>query len=210
MPLKLFGSPGSGSAAVEMALRAAEVRYEVVRTSSWEPGSAFKRLLSVNPLGQIPTLVLEDGTVLSESVAILVHIALSHPDASLLPASPAARAVALRALVFIATNCYTAVSICDYPERWTVARTSAARQSVHQAAMAQLHRNWEAFADLFGKASVLQPGSPGAVAFLAVVVSQWSGTRAHLATSRPAFHRLLLRLEQHQRLADVLREHGDA
>ena len=32
------------------------------------------RAAAVNPLGQIPTLVLDDGTVLSESAAILIHL----------------------------------------------------------------------------------------------------------------------------------------
>lgn len=64
MPLTLYGSPDSGSAAVEMGLRAAQVGYEFVHASSWEPGPAMKQLLGVNPLGQIPAPVLPDGTVL--------------------------------------------------------------------------------------------------------------------------------------------------
>ncbi len=208
--LKLFGSPGSGSAAAEMALRAAGLTYEVVRASSWEPDSALHELLEVNPLGQIPTLVLDDGTVLSESVAILVHLALEHPSAGLLPQAAAARATALRGLAFIAANCYAAVSISDYPERWTTARTAAARESVRQAARTQVRRSWEVFADLFGRPAILSPRQPGALAFLAVVVSQWSGTRAHLASARPSFLRLLQQAERHPRLAEVLREHRAA
>lgn len=210
MPLTLFGSPGSGSAAAEMALRAAGLRYEIVRASAWEPDSALSELRQVNPLGQIPTLVLKDGTVLTETVAILLHLALSHPKAQLLPKAGAARAVALRGLVFIAANCYPAVSISDYPERWTTARSPAAQKCVREAARAQLHRGWELFADAFGNAAVLSTPAPGALAFLAVVVSQWSGARAHLKSERPGFHRLLLALEKHPRLAEVLREHHDA
>jgi GST-like protein len=193
-----------------MALRAAEVEYEVVRASSWEPELGLDKLRRVNPLLQIPTLVLGDGTVLSESVAILLHLALEHPGASLLPTTLGERAIALRGLVYLAANCYSAVSVTDHPERWTSSRSDAARQQVRQAARAQLHRNWEVFADLFGKPKVLAPRLPGALAFLAVVVSQWSGTRAHLSAVRPAFYRRLLRLEQHPRLAQVLHEHRDA
>lgn len=71
MALMLYGSPGSGPAAVEVALRAASVRYVMVRASSWEPESHYAELLELNPLGQIPTLRLEDGAVLSASAAIL-------------------------------------------------------------------------------------------------------------------------------------------
>lgn len=205
--LTLYGSPGSGSAAIEMALRAAGVRYTVVRASRWEPGAGLTALARLNPLAQIPTLVLADGTVLTESVAILIHLGLTHPSAGLLPAEPSARATVLRGLAFIGANAYAAVSVSDYPERWTTARSAPARARVRQAARAQLHRDWEVFADLFGAWGVLARPMPGALAFLAVVVSQWSGARAHLERVRPDFHRRVLRLERHPRLAEVLREH---
>lgn len=207
MPLTLFGSPGSGSAAIEMALRSARVDYDVVRASTWEPRSARQALRDVNPLGQIPTLVLLDGTVLTESAAILLSIAMQYPEAGLLPQDPSARALAVRGLVFIAANCYAAVSVSDYPERWTTATTPEARQDVRQAARQALHRSWEIFADTFGAPEVLGVGAPGALAFLAVVVSQWSGTRAHLKAARPPFLQTLKGLEAHPRIAPVLREH---
>lgn len=210
MPLTLFGSPGSGSAAIEMALRAAQVDYEVVRASAWEPASAMTQLLAVNPLGQIPTLVLLDGTVLTESAAILICLGLQYPKAKLLPSTPGARALAIRGLVFIAANCYSAVSVSDYPERWTTSGSSRARQQVRGAARAQLHRSWEIFADTFGSAPVLSVGGPGALEFLAVVVSRWSGTRQHLKKARPAFCRALVHLESHPRIAPLLQEHPAA
>lgn len=204
MPLTLFGSPGSGSAAIEMALRAAGVPYELVRASSWEPTSARKRLLGVNPLGQIPTLVLLDGTVLTESAAILISLGLQYPQSGLLPDAESPRALAIRGLVFIAANCYAAVSVSDYPARWTTARSREAREHVRQAARSLLHRSWEVFADSFGREPVLTVDRPGALAFLAVVVSRWSGTRAHLREARPAFFESLGRLESHPRVAGVL------
>ena len=42
---------------------------------------------------------------------------------------------------------------------------------------------------------------------LAAVVSKWSGTRAHLATSRPAFRALLTRIEDDPRVAAVFARH---
>ncbi len=210
MPLTLFGSPGSGSAAIEMALRAASLEYELVRASSWEPASERKRLLGVNPLGQIPTLVLLDGTVLTESAAILISLGLQYRMAGLLPEADVERALALRGLVFIAANCYPAVSVSDYPDRWTTSTSSQAREQVRQAARRQLHRSWDIFADTFGSKHLLSVERPGALAFLAVVVSQWSGSRAHLRVSRPAFFETLGRLEAHPRIAEVLRLHRAA
>jgi GST-like protein len=208
--ISLFGTRGSGSAAVEMALRAVGEDYRLMRASSWEPDSALPELLRVNPLGQIPTLVLQDGTVLTESAAILIHLALAHPEAGLLPAEPSARALALRGLVFIAANCYSAVSISDYPERWTTATTKPSQVKVREAARLQLHRAWEIFADTFGHDALLTNPHPGALAFLTVVVSRWSGARQHLRAARPEFHEALMALEAHPAIAPVLREHSHA
>ena len=85
----LYGSPGSGSAMVEMALNAAGLDARHVRASTWEPGPALDELQRVNPLGQIPTLVLPDGQVMTESAAILIHLGLLAPPGCLLPADAA-------------------------------------------------------------------------------------------------------------------------
>lgn len=210
MPLTLYGSFGSGSAAVEMALRAASVKYKTVRASSWEPDSQYADLLAVNPLGQIPTLRLQDGTVLSESAAILIHLGLTHTDAGLLPSSSSARAIAIRGLVYIAANCYSAVSVSDHPERWTAATSAYSVDRVRAGARRQLHRAWEVFADQFGSNAEFQGRNPGCLAFLSVIVSQWSGTRAHLKQQRPGFFESIKRLEQHPRIEPVLLEHRAA
>lgn len=207
----LYGSQGSGSAAVEMALRRCGWPYRVVRASTWEADSAQSELAALNPLGQVPTLVLPDGAVLTESAAILVHLGLVEPGAGLLPTRPAPRAQAIRGLVYIAANCYAALSVADYPERWTTATSSGARDKVRAAARARLHRHWAIFADTFAAHPwFCGARRPGALEFLAVVVSRWSGTRAYLARARPALHETLLRIEGHPSVAPVLHAHWPA
>lgn len=206
--LTLYGSPGSGSAAIEMALRQAGIGYRSVRAASWEPGPGYEALKAINPLGQIPTLVLADGTVLTESAAILTHLGLTAPG--LLPVELSARARAIRGLVYIAANCYSAVSISDFPERWTTATDTAAIDAVRQAARARLHQAWIRFAGQFFDEPArpfLCGDSPGALDFLTVVVSKWSGTRAALKAERPAFHAWLEALQRHPAVAAVHAEH---
>ena len=48
--------------------------------------------LAVNPQGLLPSLVLDDGTVLAQSLAICEYLNEIEPDPPLLPADPAARA----------------------------------------------------------------------------------------------------------------------
>jgi GST-like protein len=77
----LYGKTGSGSASVEAALTLARAPFRIVETASWAQNDAFADLLGLTPLGQVPTLVLDDGSALSESAAILMHLGSAHPDA---------------------------------------------------------------------------------------------------------------------------------
>jgi GST-like protein len=207
----LFGTQGSGSAAIEVALEAVGAPYRVVRASSWEPDSALAELQQVNPLVQIPTLQCPDGSVLTESAAILIHLGLAFPAAALLPADLVQRSQAIRGLVFIAANCYSAVSIADYPERWVADIDDAARARLIRGARAQLHRHWEIFAEQFPATPFFCGGSgPGALDFLAAVVSKWSGTRAHLKANRPDFLATLKMIEAHPVVAPVFARHWPA
>ena len=205
----LYGSRGSGSAIAEMGLRAAGLDYRVVTASTWEPGPGQDELRKVNPLGQIPTLVLPDGSVMSESAAILIHLGLAAGPGVLLPKDEAARAQALRGLVYIPANCYSCITILDYPDRFTTDTGKEALDAVKAGTRARLHKHWEIFADTFEGSPFLNGASPGALDFLAVVVSKWAGTRAHLQAHRPKFFELLQRIEAHESVAPVVRAHWD-
>lgn len=206
----LFGSPGSGSAAIEIALQRCGQPYRVQRASTWEPDSDREALARANPLGQIPTLQFDDGSVLTESAAILIHLGLSFPAAGLLPVEPAARAQALRGLVYIAANCYAAIGVIDYPERWLDDGSPAELDRLRAGARRRLHRQWEIFADEFGAEPYLGGAEPGALDFLAAVVSRWSGARAHLAQARPALLATLERVQAHPLAAQVFARHWPA
>jgi GST-like protein len=207
----LFGSDGSGSAAVEMALLRCGVPYRVQRASTWEADSAQDALRRVNPLGQIPALQLDDGSVLTESAAILIELGLRFPHAGLMPAEAAERARALRGLVFIAANCYAAIGIIDYPERWCADGSQAELDRLRQGACTRLHGLWEVFADQFGSSRPFLAGpQPGALDLLAAVVSRWSGARAHLQQQRPGLWAQLQRVEAEPDLAPVFARHWPA
>lgn len=205
----LFGAPGSGSAMVEVALDLGGVPYRIVEAATWEPDSALAALRAANPLQQVPTLVLPDGSVLTESAAILVHLGLEWPRSGLLPADPSARAQAIRGLVYVAANCYAAIGVIDYPERWCADADDddAVKERIRRGTRRRLHRCWDAFADQFAREPFLTGDAPGALDLMAVVVSKWSGARAHLRRSRPAFHATLERIEQQPAVARVFQRH---
>jgi GST-like protein len=205
----LYGKKGSGSATAQIALGILDTPYRVIETASWEPNDAFQELLRVNPLGQIPTLVLPDGSVLSESAAILIHLGSVHPDSGLLPRDPSARAQAVRGMVFIAANCYAAISVIDFPERWCADADNddAVKERIRAGTRARLHKHWEMFADLFPAGPYLGGEELGALDIHAAVVSKWSGTRKHLEAHRRELYATLLRVEAHPKVAAVFAEH---
>jgi GST-like protein len=206
----LYGTRGSGSAAVELALELARLPYRIVRASEWEPDSALEELRKVNPLGQIPTLVTPGGQVMTESAAILIHLGLDAVGSGvLLPADPAARAQAIRGLVFIPANCYSRITVIDYPQRFTTVADEKALDAIRQGTRKDLHRNWEVFADTFTGQPFLCGDTPSALDCLAAVVSRWSGSRAHLREHRPDFYDVLMRIESHETLAPVFNRHWD-
>ncbi|MCX7176681.1 MAG: glutathione S-transferase [Proteobacteria bacterium] len=206
----LFGFKGSGSAAIEAALEMAGLAYHRVDAATWAPDSALAELERVNPLKQIPTLLLPDGSVMTESAAILIHLGLSFPSAKLLPADPSARAQAIRGLVFIAANCYAAIGVIDFPERWCVDPDEAVNDRIRRGAIVRLHRNWEIFVDQFPSQGFFGGDAPNGLDLLATVVSRWSGARAHLRNARPGFVEVAERVEHHPGISQVFARHWPA
>jgi GST-like protein len=205
--ITLFGTKGSGSAAAEAALDVAGIAYRKVEAASWKPSPGLDELRRVNPLAQIPTLALDDGSVLTESAAILLHLGLAHPESGLLSDDPSRRAQQIRGLVYVAANCYAGIGILDYPDRWYPDPDDAVKAAMQTRGKTRLHELWELFADQFPATPWLSGDRLGALDILAAVVSKWSGARQALAVSRPGFSQLLARIEADPRIAAVWARH---
>lgn len=83
--MKLYYSTCTASTPVHIVLEEAGARYERLEVS-WQRDLNVAALEKVNPFGAVPALVLDDGAILTQSVAILEHIADTHPKAKLLAA----------------------------------------------------------------------------------------------------------------------------
>jgi len=205
--ITLYGSKGSGSAAAEAALELSGVAYETFDAAEWNKGPGYEALTRVNPLGQIPTLVQDDGCVMTESAAILIDLGLRHPNSWLLSTEPAQRAQQIRGLVFIAANCYAGIGIIDYPERWYPDPEKAVREQMNARSRARLHELWAMFADQFPATPWLSGERLGALDILASTVSTWSGARKALASSRPDFLALLQKVDATEPVKSVRARH---
>ncbi|WP_207478020.1 glutathione S-transferase [Arenibaculum pallidiluteum] len=140
----LYGVPGWGSVLAEAMLAWCRqpVRHEEVDGFDRE-GPARARLKAVNPLAQVPALVLPDGTVMTESAAIALLLAERHPESGLAPPPGAPeRPAFLRRLVWLVANVYPTFTFGDYPERWC-GDTEGLRAAV-EAHRKELWRSFEA------------------------------------------------------------------
>lgn len=116
--LKIFGAAGSGSIPIEAMLTLLQVPYEVIEAVTWEDEAARKLVETVNPLRQVPALVLPGGEVLTESAAILIYLADLHPQARLAPAlGDPTRAQYLRWMTYVSAAIYGLVWVIDDPSR---------------------------------------------------------------------------------------------
>src|ERR1700759_1652074 len=68
---------------------------------NWSIGRDFERIRQFSPLGRVPSLVLDDGEVLTESASILDYLDdTAGPSRALLPRSGQPRRLALRLMSF--------------------------------------------------------------------------------------------------------------
>ena len=115
----LYGDEGSGSGPVEMALAEIGAPVDLRRVPLEGDHQLAADYRRINPMGRIPSLILPDGTVLTELIAILVTLDERHREAGLMPApGTSARAVALRWMALLTGEFYPHVTRWDYPERF--------------------------------------------------------------------------------------------
>jgi GST-like protein len=135
----LLARPGWGSAITEAMLEIAGVPYRIEAVDPLQPGPARDRLLALNPLGQLPTVLLPDGTVMTESAAIALYLADRSPGLAP-PADSPDRARFLRWLVFLVAAIYPNCLYGDFPKRFV--SDEAASKELRASADALTERHW--------------------------------------------------------------------
>jgi len=103
--MKLYGywrSSASSRVRYALALKGIEVENISVNLRDGTQGEAPHR--SRNPQGFVPVLELDDGTQLTQSLAILDYLDMAFPDRALLPKDPILRAKILSASLVIAAD----------------------------------------------------------------------------------------------------------
>lgn len=117
---RLFARPGWGSMLVEAQLDWYGLPYSIEDVDDlFKSAAARDRLAKVNPVAQVPALVLPGGGVMTESAAITLHLADVATRDSLVPAAgDPSRPAFLRWLVFLVANVYPTFTYADDPSRF--------------------------------------------------------------------------------------------
>lgn len=184
---KLYGRPGSGSLAVQIALEEIGVAYERIWVGS--EAADVARFRAMNPTGRVPALVLPDGTVIFESAAMLIHLALSYPKSALAPQPGTSRHAAfLQWMVFLSANLYEAVLRIYYSPRYS-ARGAADAEAIREQGVADYGAYLALISQELGP-YVLGGSYSIADAYLHMIASWQPGDRTEL-------YRRLPKLETH-------------
>jgi GST-like protein len=200
---KLFARPGWGSTLAEAQLAWYGLPFEVEDVDDlFASAAARERLSAVNPVAQVPTLVLPGGEVMTESAAITLHLADVAQSAALVPApGEAERPKFLRWLVFVVANIYPTFTYIDDPARFAPpagADEFAANVARYREAL------WAMVEDEAGEEWFLGRRFSALDIYLAVM-TRWRPRRAWFAEHCPKLHAIVLRAEARPELAQVWR-----
>lgn len=197
----LYALEGWGSTIVEAALAAAGLDYAI---ETVDPrGKGQDRLLKLNPLGQLPTLVLPDGRVMTESAAIIIHIADLKPKAGLVPPpGHPTRPDFLRWLVFLVAAIYPTFAVGDVPQRWIAGEANQA--ALTRGAIEQRCRMWLMVEGAAGEPWFLGERFSAIDLYLGAM-THWRPRREWFEANCPKLHAIALKADTHPALAKVLK-----
>jgi GST-like protein len=200
-PYVVYGQQTSGSVPVEATLLLLGEPYEVKQpASSRGPGDLSREEMGrLNPMQQVPALILPNGELMTESAAILIHLADSHPASRLSPAVDDPRRPAfLRWMAFVCSQIYGLVWVRDDPRR-------LAADKAHEAVIMERTSERRAFCWRTMDAQV-NPGSYilgedlSVLDLYVTVLSRWGPGRQLFYQEAPKMAAVVRRVDQDPRL----------
>jgi glutathione S-transferase len=184
MSLKLFFAPGACSFVPHSMLELSGAAFEpmLVKLHKGEQRSA--EYLAMNPRGQVPVLV-DDGEVITQIVAILLHLDAKLPQAGILPASGLARTRALSTLAWMNNTVHPTFTHVFMPQKFT--DDEAAQKAIRAFAANSYRGLLGEIEALAVKASPWLGGDrPCALDAYALTLLRWGGIAGVDPTSMPA------------------------
>lgn len=196
----LYGSAASGSVAVEAALWLLGIEADVIEGATWAEPAARDRVAPVNPMRQIPTLVLPGGEVMTESAAILIHLADLHPAAGLAPApGTPARAQFLRWMLYVSSAIYSLPWI--KPDVRRIGAPPEAREAVVEAVHDRIAFCWSQMDAQLSPRRYLLGDGLSVLDLYVNVVSRFGPWRERFGEAAPRMAAAVQRVDEDPRLS---------
>lgn len=196
--LLVLGSKGCGSVIVEAALTLAGIPFDREETD-YSTAAGRARLLPFNPLAQVPTVILPDGTVMTESLALIHHISELAPSAKLIPpVGDPLRPTALRYLTFLVSAIYPTFNYSDDPAKWV----GDAGPVLKQAMLDQRQRLY-AHLESVAKRPTSFLGVFSAIDLYLCAMTRWTPGREWFSEHAPKLHAISVAVDAHPNLAKL-------
>ena len=198
----VYGALGSGSVPIEATLSLLGIPYRVEECAPWESAERAAELARVNPMLQVPALLLPSGELMTESAAILIWLADRYPDARLAPAltSPA-RPAYLRWMTYVSAAIYSLYWICDDAGRITP------RPEEHEEIKARLANRithcWGVMEAATSPHRYLMAEELSVLDLYVATVSRWSPGRKSFYEVAPRLAEVVRRVDADPRLATL-------
>ena len=184
MSWRILGCRGCGSTIAEAALTLAGIPYER-EEADYDNEQGRARLLQFNPLAQVPTAIMPDGKVMTETAAIVLHVMPTN-DPEL-----------LRWLMFFVCAIYPTFTYGDFPKKWAPSggnelreTTDAHREKLWRYVETVAHGPW-----FLAERSILD--------VYISVMTRWRPRREWFAKECPKLHAIATAVDADSRLAGV-------
>lgn len=195
----MYGAAASGSVAVEAALALLSVPFKLIEGATWSSEAARKRVGGRNAMRQIPTLVLPDGEILTESAAILIYLADAHPEARLAPGlEDPARRQFLRWMFFVSSAIYSLHWI--KPDVSRIGAPQDARDDVVRAVHERIAFCWRTMDAQLSPRKYLLGDHLGVLDLYVAVISRFGPRRERFYTEAPRMTAAIRRVDDDPRL----------
>lgn len=208
-PYVVYGQKGTGSVPVEATLLLLGEAYELRQPATWESPEAghlnAEAMARVNPMQQVPALILPNGELMTESAAILIHLADSHPEARLAPApDDPKRPAFLRWMIYVSAQIYGQIWARDDPGR--LAAEEAHKAVILERTAERMAYCWRTMDAQVNPGRYILGEDLSVLDLYVTVVSCWGPRRARFGQEAPQMAEVVRRVDGDPRLADFWAE----
>jgi GST-like protein len=197
-PITIYGAPATGSVPIEAALTLLDLPYALVEGES---DRRYDVTGPLNPLRQIPTLVLPGGEVMTESAAMLIWLADRYPEGRLAPPPlHRRRAAYLRWMIFVSSAIYALAWVRNDPLR--LVSDEAQSPLIQQRIAERRVQCWRAMDEQINPGQYILGDELSVLDLYVTVISRWSPRRTAFYAAAPRMAEIVRRVDAEPRLAE--------